>query len=297
MGIPYLRVSHHHKKPAKHAGFKSRFSRGPYLRGLFSPFGFWCASLNTDLLVNRRRLIKFKFQIAKFKPATPRLDFCKFENAPSEGKSRSNNRRSGIHAESMELMQGNAKALLCFFHKGAIMKWLVVLVVILFTAVPVLAEPPFVALIIPSWGVTTQFTEERADGSVFAIAAHEQDLHAVRGRARLYLNLNVAIEDIRKVRCGVIIGNYQVSDISKHLIEGYYGPELWFSHIPKGKVAKLAFYGEKFPVEIYAATFEVTSNEGNQENTWIRASSEPQEGGIPFYAYQEITLNDVCESF
>ncbi len=177
------------------------------------------------------------------------------------------------------------------------MKWWVVVAAMLFTAVQVRAEPSLVALIIPGWGITTQFTEERADGSVFAIAAHVQDLHAVRGRVRLYLNPNVAIEDIRKVRCGIIIGNYQVSDISEHLIEGYYGPELWFAHIPKGKVASLAMYGEKFPPDIYAATLEVTSNEGNQENTWIRASSEPQEGDIPFYAYQEIMLNDLCEAF
>ena len=130
---------------------------------------------------------------------------------------------------------------------------------------------------------------------MFAIASVENDLLSVRGTARLYLKPNVSIEEIDKVPCGVIINRHKVSNISEHLIDGSYGPELWFSHIPKGVMAKLAMFTKEFPKELYAATFEVTSDQGHNEHTWSRDPSQNTYEILPFVGYQEVTLDDVCE--
>jgi len=176
------------------------------------------------------------------------------------------------------------------------MKWLVVLVVVLFAAVPVSAEHPVVGAIMEDWGVKTQFTKERENGSVFGIVANKQDLNAVRGTVRLYLKPDVVIEQIEKVRCGIVIDHHQVSDISEYLIEGNHGPELWFPHIPKGVLAELAMYVKKFPPELYAMTFEVTSDEGDKAYVWESEYPYVQIGIKSFVGYRGVTLNEFCQS-
>lgn len=176
------------------------------------------------------------------------------------------------------------------------MKWAWVLFVVLLVPVSAMAEPPVVLMVIENWRLGT-FADKEKDAAVFVLVAKKKDLHNVRGTVRFYLKPDVQIDQIRKARCGIVIDEAKVSNLSEHLINGNHGPELWFSYIPKTVVAELAFLGGAFPAEIAASSFEVTSNEGAAAFTWIRGFPFTQKWISTFEGYQEATLDDVCESY
>jgi len=176
-------------------------------------------------------------------------------------------------------------------------KWfLMVVVTVLLVPITARAEPP-VIVILEKWHRSIPH-KKMADVSTFGIVAKDEDLHSVRGTVRLYLTADAVIDELPKVRCGIYHNDNQEPDRSENLIAGSYGPELWFPHIPKGKRRELVIFGKTFPPELYGATFEVTSDEGDKAYTWTREQRPSGQLGLkPIVGYREVTLNEICEEF
>lgn len=173
------------------------------------------------------------------------------------------------------------------------MKWAWVVCAVFFLPVPAMADKPLVAMVIENWRVWT-FAEKGEDAAVLAVTPKEGDLHNVWGTVRLYLKPEAQINQIHKTRCGVVMGREKMTDISKHLIEGSHGQELWFPYIPENTVAEFALYEETLPAELLAVPFDVTSNEGEAAFTWIRGFPFTQQWISSFEGYQEVEISDIC---
>lgn len=219
--------------------------------------------------------------------------------------------RSNIHLESMKRKEGNAKALRCFFHKGARMKWLVAILVLFLAPGSVQADSKAPKRSLELFDVSTlPLHTFILDGKVkpqggsdwvrlakFPILAL-RDLPNIRTHIRLFFTKDLSPGAYPKGRCYIKIKGQGAFPLRDHFIYTAHGPEVWVPHLMDRQLAEIFILWEPdAPLLQYARS--VVGDEPFQRKGWwlIRARWESmlriKVKDRPAL-FRELTLDEVC---
>ena len=203
--------------------------------------------------------------------------------------------RSKTHTASMNSIGLQQKASLVFFHKGAIMKWLWVLLVVV--PVSAWAQPPSV----DTWVEGTHFNKPGAPFVLsFRILAKEP-LDGIRAELRVFVDADTSLETVAKGHCVLWANTAMVPDARDNFINAPEGPELWLSHLEQDEVMLLAIAWLQPDPHVEYATMELESAQGSFSDIWLseyagwvfRERPEFEQQAL----FRALTLEEVCGTY
>lgn len=199
----------------------------------------------------------------------------------------------------MKGKSGNAKAWLGVFHKGAIMKWIWVLIAVLLVPVSAHAERSEMA---PEVSIFSKkyVRPEHPHKIIFSLKARE-DGDFLRAKFRFFFSKFHPVDSALPGECVLLVNNQAVSGFGDYWIAGKNGPELWLPSLTqKDRVEFGVFWDEGRPVLEYA-TLETENNRIKVLDTWHSGSSEWLFAKNPLTDpdtyYQELSLEEVCSPY
>jgi hypothetical protein len=171
--------------------------------------------------------------------------------------------------------QGNVKDLNVFFpHKGAIMKWLVALL-ILFLAPGSVQGKDWRFYTLTDGDMRDRSKELSSHVSRFSAFANA-DVMNVQMDVRVFIAKDQALDVRTKGHCYMTLSRKVVGNMRDHIIYRDNGPELWFPHLERGdKVDVFIIWKPEAPPLEYTTT-AISNTEKHEDTAWKRWKDKGQ---------------------
>lgn len=197
---------------------------------------------------------------------------------------------------------GKAKALtLCFPQKGAIVKYWWVLSLFLSFPSLIQAETSSVSVLIDSEYNPFGKGKGQVPNALQFIVSTNKEISSVQAKTWLYMSMDPSTHDVPQGRCVLFLNLMDIPDMRDYLISGAEGPELWFPHLTKRDLLKLAVFWDTHDPELRQATINVESSAGQAFAEWKETKGK-QVGQETIqtekgHVLQRVSLEDVCRSY